>query len=172
MSQSRAAGEHKIQPTNHNIDKDLPVNSYNQLNTEAAELIIKPLINSNKQSENKIESRNDISKNELGRSIIKDELSTPYEDELKFLEDFKIKETCLENEYHTSQCFVTFRIDEIVCFLFAMISLGSGMIYHEIKINGRRFSIDEEMIEKAMYASLNITTAGVFMFSKKINFNQ
>jgi hypothetical protein len=97
MSQSRAAGEHTIQQKNQNVDKDLPVNSYNQLNTEAAELIIKPLINSNKQSENKIESRNDISKNELGRSIIKDELSTPYEDELKFLEDFKIKETCLEN---------------------------------------------------------------------------
>lgn len=54
--------------------------------------------------------------------------------DLHFLNEYLEEEYSNEDEHETSEYFISVTIDEIVCALFAILSIGSGIIYYETRI--------------------------------------
>ena len=108
---------------------------------------------------------NNTSLSEMTKHIMKEE-DIPFEEELKFVEEFLKSEGLVENEHATSEYFVTFQIDEFVAFLFAMISVGSGVIYHELKLNGKLMKINETLLNMVMFTALNMVSVSAALFCK------
>lgn len=101
---------------------------------------------------------------DLTKSLIKEEEETPYEEELKFLEDFIKKETALEEEHETDQYFSKIKIDEMISFIYAFLAIGSALVYHELKTNGADYALDPNVLESAIMISILVVSASVGCF--------
>lgn len=111
--------------------------------------------------------RSEITKNiaDLTKSIMKEEDEMPFEEELKFLEDFVKKETSMEDEYETQQHFIKIKIDEMVSFLYAFLAIGSALIYHELKNNGDKYALDLKTLDYAITIAILVVSVSVGFFS-------
>lgn len=105
---------------------------------------------------------------ELTKSIMKEEEDIPLEEELKFIADFICQETAVENEYQTAEYFRSTQLDEIVSCLLALIAVGSGIIYYEIKSSD--VITDQNFKDSVMYGMLLVISINVFLFCKLMFF--
>jgi hypothetical protein len=158
----------------NNLNKNISItklnenNNSNRRNSNNNFTLIKSSVNSSQIGLKKQSGIFNIS--ELTKTIMREEEDVPIEEELKFIEEFLIKETQQENEYETSEYFKRIEVDEVVSFILAAIAVGSGMLYHEFKSNGKKYTKDEDLLNFAIYTSLNVVTANVFLFCKYIFF--
>lgn len=84
--------------------------------------------------------------------------------EMKFLNDYLESEYANEDEHQTSEYFLSVSLDEMVCALFAILSIGSGLIYYEARTC--REECDEYNIqrEEAEKCALIFVSIGVLLF--------
>ena len=80
--------------------------------------------------------------------------------DLHFLNEYLEEEYSNEDEHETSEYFISVTIDEIVCALFAILSIGSGIIYYETRIcesECDEFFDDKKLAEKVtlIFSSLS-----------------
>lgn len=92
------------------------------------------------------------------------ELDEGLEPELKFIEDQIRKEKALEDEHLTTQYFNKIKVDEIIAFLFASLSIGSGFLNHEIKYCGEPCTSHSELTVTVETFCLFSVSIGVVLF--------
>lgn len=84
--------------------------------------------------------------------------------DLTFLNDYLIAEYANEDEHETEEYFISNFIDEIISALFAILSIGSGIIYYECRVCETECEEYEEDRDKAERASLIFCSLGVLFF--------
>ena len=84
--------------------------------------------------------------------------------EMKFLNDYLESEYANEDEHQTSEYFVSVSLDEMVCALFAILSIGSGIIYYEVRTCKEECDEFSAQREKAEKCALAFVSVGVLLF--------
>jgi hypothetical protein len=123
--------------------------------------------NSKKIDDKKINNPKRINKfTEIMRSRV-------MEKELDFIEKIENeeKEQC-DNDYDANELFCKIKLEEFHCAFFTLLSIASGMIYHDLNTFGQKFySIyknHKDYYDMSIYISSIFVSIGVLMFSKKI----
>ena len=84
--------------------------------------------------------------------------------DLTFLNDYLLSEYANEDEHETEEYFISNFVDEIICALFAILSIGSGIIYYECRVCETECEEFESERRLAERTSLIFCSLGVLFF--------
>lgn len=74
-----------------------------------------------------------------------------------------------DNDYETNECFLKLKVLEFNCSLYTLISIGSGVLYYELKQYGegfKAFKDNKQLLDASITFTLLLVSIGVILFSK------
>lgn len=133
--------------------KDEKLTTYNNLTSNGVE---------EKQNDNKEIFEGNLD-NTRSSDIIEGEFN------LNFINQIKRKERSEINDYTSNDYYIKLKIEEFNTAIYTLVSIISGLLYHELKNYGENyesFTKNSELLDKAIDACLIMVSVGVFLFSK------